>query len=80
MLGIMINDLGYFNEIPGPAIAGVLAIMAAVLSRLLPDLTLSRLPKFQHEIERQQFPGRWQAAEVTQPAALAAATNGIRSP
>ena len=58
MLGVGLNDLGYFKEIPGPATAGILSIIAAVLSRLLPDLTISRLPKTQLEIERQQFPSR----------------------
>ena len=58
MLGVAINDLGYFKEIPGPATAGILSITAAVLSRILPDLTLSRLPKTQQEIQRQQFPAK----------------------
>jgi hypothetical protein len=71
MLGVGINDLGYFKEIPGPAIAGVLSIAASVLSRLLPDLTLSRLPKTQHEIEKQQFPSRWEESSI---AAVATAT------
>jgi hypothetical protein len=56
IFGIVVSDHGYFNSVPGPAIAGILSIVAAVLSRLLPDLTLSRLPKLQHEVERQQFP------------------------
>lgn len=73
MLGIVISDLGYFNKIAGPAISGILSIVAAIFSRLLPDLTLSRLPKFQQEIERQQFPNRPQAA----PEASAPAANSI---
>ena len=76
MLGVSINDLGYFKTIPGPATAGILSILAAVLSRLLPDLTLSRLPKTQLEIQRQQFPSR-QQDEV--PMTTVATTSTIAS-
>ena len=76
MLGVGISDLDYFKEVPGPATAGILSILAAVLSRLLPDLTLSRLPKTQLEIERQQFPSRLRE-QRTQPQRL---SPGIQEP
>jgi hypothetical protein len=71
LLGIMISDLGCFKVVSGPAIAGILSIIAAFLSRLLPDLTLSRLPKTQSEIEKEQFPRRWQEQNT--------ATNNVQS-
>ena len=40
ILGIVISDLGLFKIASGPAIAGVLSVTAAILSRLLPGQTL----------------------------------------
>jgi hypothetical protein len=37
------------------AISGILAICAALISRVLPDMTASRLPRSQKDIEKEQF-------------------------
>ncbi len=56
MVGVTISDSELFQKTTGPAFAGSLSIIAAILSRLLPDLTSFRMLESQQEIEREQFP------------------------
>ena len=56
MVGVTLNDMKLFTEITGPAFAGGLSVIAAILSRLLPDVTTVKMLATQAEIEREQFP------------------------
>jgi hypothetical protein len=56
MVGVALNEHQHFTATLGPAFAGGLSIVAAVLSRLLPDLTVVKMLDSQNEIEREQFP------------------------
>ena len=63
MVGVALNEHGHFKSTLGPAFAGGLSIIAAILSRLLPDLTVVKMLNSQNEIERQQFPSLGQTAK-----------------
>ncbi len=56
MVGVTLNDMKLFTEITGPAFAGGLSVISAILSRLLPDVTTVKMLATQAEIEREQFP------------------------
>jgi hypothetical protein len=56
MIGVTLNDMKLFTEITGPAFAGGLSVISAILSRLLPDTTTVKMLTTQSEIEREQFP------------------------
>ena len=56
MVGVALNEHQLFKSALGPAFAGGLSIIAAILSRLLPDLTVVKMLNTQNEIEREQFP------------------------
>ena len=56
MVGVALNEQQLFKSALGPAFAGGLSIIAAILSRLLPDLTVVKMLNSQNEIEREQFP------------------------
>jgi hypothetical protein len=70
MVGVTISDSELFQKTTGPAFAGGLSIIAAILSRLLPDLTSFRMLETQQEIERQQFPSLGRNASVSNPVSM----------
>ena len=68
MVGVILNEKQLFKTSVGPAFAGGLSVIAAILSRLLPDSTSIEMLKTQQEIERQQFPSLGRLApEAAQP-------------
>ena len=74
MVGVTLNDMGHFNSSFGPAFAGGLSIVAAILSRLLPDSTCHKMLSTQQQIERLQFPS------LTRPAATTSLPNDHAQP
>jgi hypothetical protein len=67
MVGVTLSDMQLFTAETGPAFAGGLSIIAAILSRLLPDLTVVKMLETQNEIEREQFPSLTQSRQVAVP-------------
>ena len=52
MVGVILNEKQLFKTSVGPAFAGGLSVIAAILSRLLPDSTSIEMLKTQQEITR----------------------------